>query len=1075
MYKPKSLKCLLTALVAVCLAFTSSVIAQGITTAALNGFVSDSANTPLGGATVTVIHEPSGTRATTTTRSNGQYNLSNLRIGGPYTITVTDANAVTDTKRDVYLDQGDSASQNFVLGSDVVQMDAFSVSEGRDTTFGSGKMGTGSSFNESDIENVSTVRRNIQDVAQLDSRLFLGSLDQGGQLSAQGQNFRFNSLLVDGVQATDTFGLNGSGFSSQRSPIPLEAIQSFSVSLNDFDVRKAGYTGALLNAVIKSGTNEFTGSAGYEFSSERLRQKNPLNNTREAFDERSYVLTLGGPIIKNKLFFFFAYDNFERETASPQANFVPDANGQAQIDTIIARAKALGYDPGTQSADTNIAKQETYLGKLDWNITDQHRATLTYRRNYGEDTSFFNYSGSTGTSLSSIWYQQPRNTDSYNAQVFSQWTPDLRTEATVSYTEYDGSPEPNGSPFPQVQVNGISGSRLDTGATVSSGNIVFGTDSSRQLNFINTKELQGKLSADYSLGDHTISVGGENIQTEYENAFVQATNGSYTFANVASWVAGVGPSAYTLQRPFPGFTIDDAVARWKYDAYALFIQDTWKPTSQLTVLAGLRYDYPYIPDSPPVAAGFSSAGFTSQNGRAVTRNDTTNSGNATLAPRVGFIYEFKTERKTQLRGGVGLFQGKNPAVWISNAYSNAGATANVTGTTAQLPTIVFSPDINNQPIPAGTLPTPNINVTDGDFKQPSLWKSNIAIDHKLPFGDIVASAEYYYNLVESGINYEFLNYRVATDGSSTLPDGRTRYGVAASVVSSTTYNSTGRRRVSNFADVFYMTNTSKGKSDGLTLSLARPMKRNWSWSASYTRSDATEVSPITSSTASSNYSNRAVFNPNEDVASTSNTNIKDRVVASVARQFEVFKNFKTTVGLVYQGRTGHPYSWVFYGDANGDGYGFNDLLYVPTGPNDTKVAWADAAQRDAFFAFVNSNGLSKYAGGNPGRNSETSPWTQQLDLKLIQQIPLYGKLRAELYVNILNFWNLFDKDFGALEEVPFSYRRAVAGATYNAAANNGQGQWNYVFTGTTLNGVPVTVNDTPVSRWQAQVGLRVKF
>ncbi|MDP2136994.1 MAG: hypothetical protein Q8J74_03990, partial [Candidatus Didemnitutus sp.] len=259
------------------------------------------------------------------------------------------------------------------------------------------------------------------------------------------------------------------------------------------------------------------------------------------------------------------------------------------------------------------------------------------------------------------------------------------------------------------------------------------------------------------------------------------------------------------------------------------------------------------------------------------------------------------------------------------------------------------------------------------------------------------------------------------------------------------------------------------------LSLTRAMKNKWAWSASWTRGDASEVSPITSSVAASNYSNRASFNPNENVASRANTSIRDRVVLSLTREFEFVKKAPTTVSVVYQGRTGRPYSWVFYGDANGDGFTFNDLLYVPTGPTDPKVNWASPTERDAFFAFVNTTTLAKYAGTNAPRNSETSPWHQSIDLKFTQRIPVYGNLRAELYVNVFNFWNLFNKNFGSLDEVPFSFRRAVAYASYNAAGNGGAGQWNYVYNTTTLNGVPVTVNDTPISRWQVQSGIRIKF
>ena len=1066
------------AALALALAVLPSTFAQGITTGGLDGSVTDASGKALAGATISALHEPSGTVATTTTRANGQYNLSNLRIGGPYTITATSAGKPTQTAKDVYVDLNETASKDFSFKSDIIQLEKFTVGAERDTTFGSGKMGTSTTLSDKEIENIASIRRNVQDIAATDSRLALMSLDQGGQLSAQGQNFRFNSFTVDGVQATDPFGLNSNGFSSLRSPIPLDAIQSFSVDLAPYDVRRAGATGAYLNAVIKSGTNKLHGSLYYERTDQDWRDKNPVTQLKEAFKERTYGATVGGPILKDKLFFFLAYEDFRREAAAPQANFIPNA---ADVASVVARAKALGYEAGDLSAN-NIAFQKSAIAKIDWNISGAHRLTFTYRRVHGQDVAFPNYTSSTTTSLSNYWYAQPRNTDSYTAQLFSQWTPDFRTEASLSYTEYDGSPANNGKAFPQVQIQSLSGTRLDTGATITNGAIFLGTESSRQLNAITSKETNGKVSGEYSLGNHNITFGVEDVSTKYTNAFVQYTNGYYTFANIASWVAGTPPSAYQLAKPYPGFTVNDAVAKWRYDAYAGFIQDSWKPNSQLTFLAGLRYDYPYVPAKPPVAAGFSSAGFVTDTGRAVTANNTTNSGNATLAPRVGFSYQFKTERKTQLRGGVGLFQGKNPAVWLSNAYSNAGSVANVTATTAQLPGIAFSSDVNNQPVPTGTLSAPNINITDPNFKQPSIWKANLALDHKLPFLDTTLTIEGYYTKNDKMPNTVFLNYLLSTpaNGATTMPDGRLHYN--GTITNTTTTSVNGRRRVSTggpvgsgFADVLYLTNTDKGYSNGATIGLKRNMKNKWAWGFDWTRAHATEVSPITSSTASSNYSNRAVFNPNEDEASTSNTNIRDRFVLTLAREFEFIQGAKTTIAAIYQSRTGHPYSWVFRGDANGDGYAFNDLLYVPTGPSDSKVAWASSAERDAFFAFADANGLMNYAGSHAPRNSQTSPWTQSLDLKLTQVIPVFRTVRAELFANFLNFGGLIHKGWGQLEEVPFSYRRAVAGATLNPTANGGAGQWNYTFNGGTLDGIPVVANDTPVSRWQIQAGMRIKF
>lgn len=1100
----KSFSKLFTAAVAVVALFASTTVAfaQGITTGAIVGTALNPSGQPVAGATVTVVHEPSGTRASGVTRANGQYNVSGLRVGGPYTVTINADTYQETVRREIYVEQGSSVDVSATLAaSGVVQLEAFQVVTSRDTTFGAGKMGTGSTFNEAEVGNVSSVRRNIQDVAVLDSRMFLGSLDQGGQLSAQGQNFRFNSLLVDGVRSDDQFGLNSNGFSSLRGPVPIDGIQSLGVELNPYSGRYSGFTGALINTTIKSGTNEFEGKIYYEVSNENLRAKNPLTGVKESFDEKSYGIVISGPIIRNKLFFSYIYDNFERTTVPPQATFIPNgsiSDASTPLGQIYARAKALGYDAGSLGSGDNVSTQETHIGKIDWNISDKHRLALTYRRNYGVESIFPNYTGATTTSLSGHWYTQNRNTDSYVAQLNSQWTPDFRTELTGSYTKYDGSPQNSATAFPMVTINGVAGTRAGS-STALSGSVVLGTENSRQLNKLNTEESQFKAIGEWSRGNHTFTFGAEDVSTDYVNAFVQNTNGVYTFSSVANWTAGTPPSAYTLAKPYAGASIDDAVARWTYENYALFVEDTWRPNSKLTLLYGLRFDYPYIGEAPPVATGFQSA--------FGIANNTTNSGNYTIAPRVGFSYEFATQRKTQLRGGVGLFQGKNPAVWLSNAYSNAGSVYTYNATTAELAGIVFNPDPATQTVPGSANPAPNINVTDGDFVQPRLWKSNIAIDHELPFGGITASVEYYFNLVDKSVNTVYLNYLEA----GTLPDGRIRYAGTATptgtfqiagittlaqaqaafgtsaVNSSATsgsfspanpnsvvFNSAstaGRRRVSTFADVFYLTNTDKGQAWGTTFSLARPMKNKWGWSFSYTRGNATEVSPITSSTASSNYQNRAVFNPNEDVASISNTSIKDRIVASVTRQFEFIKKAPTTISLVYQGRTGHPYSWVFRGDANGDGFTFNDLLYVPTGPTDPKVTWGSTAERDAFFAFVETTSLSKYKGTHAPRNSETSPWLQTVDLKFTQALPIYKKVRAELYLNVINFANLLNDKWGIQEEVPFSYRRAVAGATYNATTNS----WAYTFNNTTLNTVPTTVDDTPVSRWQVLAGMRIKF
>lgn len=1051
-----------------------SAFSQGITSSAINGFVTDKQGKPVAGAAINALHEPSGTRASTVSRANGQYTLTGLRVGGPYTVSISSGNLVAEPVREIYLGLDSAQDVSFQLGSEIVKLDAFNVSGSRDTTFDSGKIGSGSNFSESDIANTASVRRNVQDIARLDSRLTLNSLDQGGQLSAQGQNFRFNSFLIDGVQANDTFGLNGNGVSSLRSPIPLDAVQSLSIELSPYDVRRAGFTGALINAVTKSGSNKFSGSANYEFTDQDTRAKNPITGVKDVFKERSFNFGLGGPIIRNRLFFYLNYDDFKRSAAPPTANFAPDAT---QLAAIVARAQALGYAAGTIDA-VSVAKQKTTIAKIDWNISEGQRASFTYRKNDGTEPIFPSFTGTTQTSLSNYWYQQPRVTTSYTAQVFSTWTPDFRTEATIAYTEYDGSPKNNGTPFPEVIINGLTGVRRDTGATVTNGSVRLGTEFSRQLNVLTTKNTNGNLVGEYSLGDHTLTFGGEADQTKYSNLFVQALNGSYTFNSVAggpsglaSWQSGTLVTNYTAASPFPGRSLPEAYALWKYVAYGAFLQDSWKPNAQLTVNAGLRLDYPYIPAKPPYNAAFEAAF-----GR---RNDTTNSGNYTVAPRFGFKYDIKTDRKTQIRGGVGLFQGKNPAVWVSNAYSNAGAIGTVaTSNTTGIPGLVFEPNPAKQPVPVGSPPAPNINITDKRFVQPAVWKGNIALDHTLPFLGLIASVEFNVTQTYKGVAWEFLNYLPATTGPATTPDGRIRYAgnITNSQSGSPATSTAGRRRVTTFADVFLMKNVNKGESEFATLSLIRPMKNRWSAGVSWTRGQAKEVSPATSSTASSNYNLRATYNPNENVMSLSNTSTRDKIVATAARQFEFVKNYRTTVALVYEGRSGRPYSWVFRGDANGDGYTGNDLFYVPTGSSDTKVRFANPAEETAFYSYVaQTPGLSKYAGRVVARNTDIMPWVNTIDLKITQQIPIYKSLRTELYLNVVNLANLVDKKWGILEEVDFPYRRAVAGANYDAAANGGAGQYVYTFNPNTLDGLSAVANDTSASRWQVLMGVRVKF
>ncbi len=1058
---------------ALAIALGTSAFAQGVTTSGINGFVTDKSGKAVGGAIVAVLHEPSGTRAMTTTRPNGQFTLSGLLVGGPYTVSVETKEFQPQTQKDVYLSLNQDQTLNFVLTTEVVKMEAFVVAGTRDTTFDAAKMSTSTTFNSQEIEDVASVRRDVQDIANLDSRLSLteNTTQIEFSVSTQGQNSRFNSFLIDGVQANDPFGLNANGFASLRSPVPLNFLSSLTIDLSPYDVRFTAFTGALINAVIKSGTNEFHGSVYGYYTGKSLRGKNPVNLQHDQLQERTQGATFSGPILRNKLFFFLGWEDFKRVQAAPGQNFSPNADVIAQI---IATAKADGYDAGTNAATNTIAKQKTYVAKLDWNISEKQRASLTYRRTDSATPNFADFNGSTYTSLSNHWYQAQRINDVYNVQLNSQWTPNFRTEAAMQYSKYNGTAAPYGAPFAEIYVNGVTGTRIDTGATIL-GQLDMGTNYSYQLNNLFTKNYHGQLYAEYSLGSHTLKFGGDSDKNQYDDKFVQYYYGRWAFASPAAFAAGT-PNFLQYQQATPGYTLQQGYAEYSMTDFGLILQDTWRPNMNLTVTAGLRYDYPWFPGKPPFNGNFYNAfGF---------RNNTTATGNSNLAPRLGINYTLPKSvlagllggRKTQIRGGVGLFQGTNPAVWVANSYQTAGVLNTVSyGSSAasttnapitQLTQPAFSPNPTYvQTLPPPATPVATINVTDPNFKTPTSWKGNFGIDHTLPWWGLVATAEANYIKVVKGIDYRNININPV----GTLPDGRIQYS---------------GKIYSNFSNVLDLVNTGEGGSQAYTFGVMRPMKDHWAFSAYFTHTHATEVQPLTSSVATSNFNYRATINPNAGAAVNSQYNIPNRMVVRATREFNFFnrEGAETRITATFRLQTGHAYSWIFQNDANGDGTTGNDAFYIPSNASDPRVVWAAgsfasaAVARDAFFAWLGGTDLKMHMGTIAKPNTSFNPEQQTVDLHIEQRIPLphsHG-MRMSIYLDCLNFANLLNDRWGAVTGLDFAtgfngYNRST-GVTSSYSSTTGL--YTYTWNPNSVSGQPPF---TDLSRWQLQVGAKLEF
>ena len=756
---------------------TATMFGQGVTTSGISGFVTDKGGAPIAGAKVVATHIPTGTRYHAVSNSTGTYAIDGLRPGGPYAVEAIAPDGTTAEDTGLYVDVGSNLSENLKPGSEVVTLAAVKVEDTRDTKFDSSSMGTSMAFAAADIASVNSVRQDIQDIENLDPRTNLQQSANGDAnytLSVQGQNPRENLVLVDGVSASDNFGLNSNGYAGLRNPLPLDWIESFSFDLNAYDVAYSGFVGAVADATLKSGTNQLHGDFYEYYTGTNFRGPDPLPNplgAHESIQAHTTGATLGGPIIKNKLFFFFGYEAFRQVAAPSPPNFNPfdTAADTATINQILAVAKTEGYvQPGTFTPSAHTW-QQNFVGKIDWNISDNHKFDFTFRHNDGRSPLEYNYTSSFETSLSGSWYDSHRVDQSYTAKVNSDWNyvlPGLTTELEGTFRMYNGTAIPEGTLWPAVTIILGNFGAYQTGAAPTE--LFLGTSASYQDNNLHTQEVEEHLFAEYAAGTHTFKFGAAFDRMQLTNTFIQNTLGSYTFSNIQDFLNAT-PTGATKTVASPGFTLTQSIAHFWQLNIAPSLQDTWKPNEHLTLLGGIRLDYPYMDQLPPLSTVFlNSAGFP---------NTQTISGHYIISPRFGFNWDVSKDQTTQIHGGAGLFVASPPYVWLENSFNNAGLTtsASVNNSAKIIPGYTFA-GANTGPVPAAAgAPSQNIDYLAHDFQDPANWKENIAVDHKLPFGNITVTAEADFSQVEKDVYYTSNNLKLATSGPAVMPDGAIRY------------------------------------------------------------------------------------------------------------------------------------------------------------------------------------------------------------------------------------------------------------------------------------------------------------
>lgn len=1079
----------LASALAVLLATAPAVHAQ-TTAANLAGRITSTDGAPLAGATVTIVHAPSGTTSRATTDADGRYNARGLRVGGPYTVTVQREGYTGEASENVFLLLGETSAVNIDLDpATTTELEAVEVvASSGVSVFSAESMGTGTSVSRQDIEALPSINGNIQDYMRLDPRVAFTDR-ASGSISAGGQNPRFNKITIDGVSASDTFGLEGNNMPTQRQPASMETIEAIDISLAGYDVIYAGAAGANVNAVTKSGTNEFHGSVyGYMRDGEWFGE-HPITGAdfAEFEDEQTYGGTVGGPILTDRLFFFANYEKFTRSKPTPDLANTPlgaggdfDAADVAEVQRI---SQLYGFDAGGLTGDGDTELEEKAI-KFDWNISDSHRANFRYS-DLEQSRVRPEGSNASALALSSNWYDHVKSVESYVGQLFNDWSDTFSTEFKASYRDYSAV-RVNPTTAPTIQIYFDDGNNANQ---ITAGDFIrLGTERSSQGNALTTETWNYFGAATWTLGDHDLKFGAEYSDNEIYNFFLQDAWGNYSFYGLDAYARGEYFDYDVSLETSPG----SVPATFSTQNLGLFVQDTWYVNSNLTVNFGLRADRPETDPQPTFNSCFASPRVgnntgpsTCPNGGFGLDNSNTYSDDFIIQPRFGFNYTFDWDRPTQLRGGIGLFQGDAPNVWVSNSYQSTGLNFISFQNITAFQTVPFSADgLNPTRPPTGTA-VRNVNVIADDFELPSVWKANLAFDHELPFWGVVGTAELLFTDVENALFYRTLNIGAGYLG----PDGRALFwNPTAPNFLSTANNRFGRNTY--FGDVFLLENTSKGKSQQLTLMLQKPFspESDFSWSAGYTYTNADEVGALTSSTAGSGFGSQYNFSTNEELSNTARYEIKNRFTGSLNWRHAFFGDYVTSAGLFYEGRSGRPFSYIYAGDANGDSRTFNDLFYVPDGRGDVLfgtisnagVFTPNAAAENAFFNWLEGRpDLAAYAGTYAPENGFRAGWVNTFDLRISQELPgFFEEHRSELWIDIQNVGNLINEDWGHVLDYGFNANQAVASLV---GIHQGRYVYNYragtEFGQATALGVPTDADQQSngISQWSIQLGFRYKF
>lgn len=1032
---------------------TRDASAQGVTSSSVAGIVKDTQGLAVPGATVTAVHGPSGTTYEAYTLADGRFSIQGMRVGGPYAITANLSGFQPQTVKEIFLSLGQASDVSITLGS-VAMTEEVTVSGKADPIFSSERTGAGTAVNREAITTLPTISNRLESFVKLTPQA-------GANLSFGGVDNRLNNITVDGSYFNNSFGLAGApGDRTGVAPISMAAVEAVQVNIAPYDVRQGNFVGAGVNTVTRSGTNSYSGSVYYQFRDESLVGKDAgdLKYNPGTFDYSNLGVWLGGPIIKNKLFFFGSFE--DESLTAPGTTFTANPGGApvagnmtrvlaSDLDQLSATLKSrFGYETGPYQGYDFETPAKRYLAKLDYNINQKNKLSLRYTQldsftdvllSNSSSLGFGNRrTSTTGLNFQNSNYQILENIRSIVGEVNSTIGNNKANTLIAGYTYQDESRAVRGGTFfPMVDI-----------LEASSVYTTFGYEPFTPNNELRYKTFQLQDNFSWFRNKHTLTFGASVERYESENVFYPGSQSVYVYNSLADFYTDINDLSANPSRTTSPITLRRFQVRymnipnlekpvqplevWYTGAYA---QDVWQASDNIKVTYGLRIDVPKFGDTAFANPAADALTFRDETGAAVQYSTGKLPDPKILwSPRVGFNWDVLGDRSTQVRGGTGVFTGRPAYVWISNQIGNTGM---LTGF-SQLDNTNLRPF---NPNPDAYKPTSvtgapassyELAVTDPDFKFPQVWRSSIAIDRRLPWG-WAATAEFIYSRDVNGVYYIDANLP-ASQATFAGADARPRW--------------TSNRIYSHVANNTVLKNQNEGRAWTMSGSLEKAFRTGFWVKAGYRYGEAKNTVDPGSIARGSWTGNAISGDPNNPGLGFAGASPGYRVFATASYRFEYFNFGATTVSVFWEGYTGGNTSYVFSGDLNGDGGTANDLIYIPRNTSEMNfqtyttggVTYTSEAQAAAWEAFINQDKyLSEHRGEYAVRNAVFLPMVYKTDLNISQDLfaNLWGKRHTvQFRMDVLNLANLLNKDWGV-------GRRLVSNSPLISPSVDAQGRAQY--------------------------------